>query len=188
MTKTRAGPRVQFFAMATFKLDQHSPDIDATAYVDESARLIGQVVLGRRVSVWSYVVIRGDNEPIRIGDDSNVQEGVVMHTDRGQPLTIGTGVTIGHQAMLHGCTVGDNCLIGIKATVLNGAVIGRDCLVGAGALVTERKTFPDGSLIIGTPAKVARALTDQEIEGLRASARSYAERGAWFATSMTRVG
>ncbi|CAN5162490.1 gamma carbonic anhydrase family protein [soil metagenome] len=173
--------------MAIFKLDQHTPVIDATAYVDESARVIGQVVLGRHSSVWSYAVLRGDNEPIRIGDNSNVQESVIMHTDEGHPLQIGTGVTIGHQAMLHGCTVGDNTLIGIKATVLNGAVIGRDCLVGAGALITENKTFPDGSLIIGSPAKVARALTDEEVQRLRVSAQSYVDRGAWFRSSMIRV-
>ncbi len=174
--------------MALFRLDQQAPVVDPTAYVDESARLIGMVELGAHASVWSHAVLRGDNEPIRVGRESNVQEGVVMHCDHGRPLTIGEGVTIGHQAMLHGCTVGDNTLIGIKATVLNGATIGRDCLVGAGALVTENKSFPDRSLIIGAPARVARTLTVEEVERLRESARSYVERGAWFRSSLARIG
>jgi carbonic anhydrase/acetyltransferase-like protein (isoleucine patch superfamily) len=174
--------------MALYRLNGQAPQVPASAYVAAEATLIGQVFLGERASVWSGAVIRGDNEPIRIGDQSNVQEGAVLHTDMGSPLTIGANVTIGHQAMLHGCTVGDGSLIGIQAVVLNGAVIGRNSLVGAGAIVTERKTFPDRSLILGAPAKVARELSDAEVANLNASADSYAQRASLFQTGLERVG
>ena len=159
--------------MPIYQLPRRLPRIADSAWVAPSADLIGEVVLEDEASVWFGVVIRADNEPIRIGARSNVQENTVMHVDTGCPLTIGQGVTIGHQAMLHGCTVGDNSLIGIQAVILNRAVIGRNCLVGAGSLVTEGKTFPDGSLILGSPAKVVRALTPEEIANLQQSAESY---------------
>ncbi len=173
--------------MAIYQLDEHAPEIPSTAYVADSAVLIGKVRLGDKSSIWSGAVLRGDNELIHVGDRSNVQEGAVLHTDKGFPLQIGEAVTVGHQAMLHGCTIGEGSLIGIQAVVLNGAKIGRYCLVGAGALVTEGKEFPDYSLIIGSPAKVVRSLTDEQIEGLRKSAQTYVERGAHFKQHLTRI-
>ncbi|MEO7057312.1 MAG: gamma carbonic anhydrase family protein [Caldimonas sp.] len=164
-----------------------TPNIDPTAYVADAATVIGRVVLHPGASVWSNAVLRGDNEPIVIGTGSNVQEGAVLHTDSGFPLTVGAGVTIGHQAMLHGCTIGDGSLIGIQAVVLNGAVIGRNCLVGAGAIVTEGKTFPDGSLILGAPAKVVRALTDADTKRIVHGAADYVERSARYRNQLKRV-
>lgn len=174
--------------MAIYQLGEHAPEIDPTAYVADSATLIGKVTLEANASVWSGVTIRGDNERITIGENSNVQESCVMHTDMGFPLTIGKEVTIGHQAMLHGCSVGDGSLIGIQAVVLNGARIGKGCLVGAGALVTEGKEFPDHSLIIGAPAKAVRTLTEEELQRLRLSAQSYATRGQQYKTQLKRIG
>jgi carbonic anhydrase/acetyltransferase-like protein (isoleucine patch superfamily) len=174
--------------MAIYQLGEHAPVIDASAYVADSASLIGKVTLEANTSVWSGVTIRGDNERITIGANSNVQEGTVMHTDMGYPLTIGQHVTIGHQAMLHGCTVGDGSLIGIQAVILNGAKIGKGCLVGAGALVTEGKEFPDYSLIIGTPAKAIRTLGPDDIARLEASAASYVARGQLFKTQLKKIG
>jgi len=146
------------------------------------------VTLGERVHVLFGAVIRGDDEPIVIGDDSNVQDNAVLHTDPGCPLTIGRGVTIGHQVMLHGCTIGDGSLIGIQAVVMNGAVIGKHCLVGAGSIVTERKTFPDRTLIIGSPAKALRELTDAEVANLVSASAAYVVRGALFRDELERVG
>lgn len=174
--------------MAIYQLGDDAPEIDPSAYVADAAVLIGKVTLAANASVWSGVTIRGDNERITIGRNSNVQENCVMHTDMGFPLDVGADVTIGHQAMLHGCTIGDGSLIGIQAIVLNGARIGKGCLVGAGALVTEGKEFPDHSLIIGAPAKVARTLTPEEVERLTLSAASYAARGQRFKTALTRIG
>lgn len=174
--------------MAIYQLGEHAPEIDPSAYVADSATLIGKVTLEANASVWSGVTIRGDNERITIGENSNVQESCVMHTDMGFPLTLGKGVTVGHQAMLHGCTVGDGSLIGIQAIVLNGARIGKGCLVGAGALVTEGKEFPDNSLIIGAPAKVVRTLTEEEIQRLKLSAQSYAMRGQQYKAELKRIG
>lgn len=174
--------------MAIYQLGDDAPDIDPSAYVADAAVLIGKVTLQANASVWSGVTIRGDNERITIGANSNVQENCVMHTDMGFPLDVGADVTIGHQAMLHGCTIGAGSLIGIQAIVLNGARIGKGCLVGAGALVTEGKEFPDHSLIIGAPAKVARTLTPEEVERLKHSAESYAARGLRFKTDLTRIG
>ena len=164
--------------MAIYRLEEHSPRVAAGAWVADSATVIGRVELAEGASVWYGAVLRGDNDWIRIGRNSNVQDGSVLHTDNGFPLTLGDGVTVGHLAMLHGCTVGDGSLIGIQAVVLNGAKIGRHCIVGAGALVTEDKEFPDGVLIIGSPAKVARELTAQQIERLRWSASHYVD-NAW---------
>lgn len=174
--------------MAIYQLGEHAPEIDPSAYVADSATLIGKVTLEANASVWSNVTIRGDNERITIGENSNVQESCVMHTDMGFPLTLGKEVTVGHQAMLHGCTVGDGSLIGIQAIVLNGARIGKGCLVGAGALVTEGKEFPDNSLIIGAPAKVVRTLTEEEAQRLKLSAQSYAMRGQQYKAELTRIG
>lgn len=157
------------------------------AYVAEDASVIGDVVLGEDSGLWFGCVLRGDNETITIGARSNVQEHCVFHTDLGFPLEIGEGCTIGHRAMLHGCTIGDNSLIGIGAIVLNGARIGKNCLVGAGALVTEGKTFPDNSLIIGSPARVVRELDDDAIEGLRQSGAHYVEKAYRFATGLKPV-
>jgi carbonic anhydrase/acetyltransferase-like protein (isoleucine patch superfamily) len=166
--------------MPVYSLGEFVPNIATSAYIAPGATVIGKVALGEYVSVWFGATLRGDNELIRIGAHSNVQEGTVMHTDMGSPLTVGERVTIGHQAMLHGCTVGDGSLIGIQAVVLNDAVIGRNCLVAAGAVVTERKVFPDRSLILGAPAKLTRLLSDEEIAQLLASAEHYAQRGAHF--------
>jgi len=146
------------------------------------------VTLGERASVWFGAVIRADNEPINVGDGSNTQESAVLHTDPGFPMSIGANVTIGHQAMLHGCTIGDGSLIGIQAVILNGAVIGRNCLVGAGAIVTERKRFPDRSLILGAPAKVARELTDEEVALLGDAALDYVRRREIYKAGLRRIG
>ena len=161
--------------MAIYQLDDKVPVIPASCYIAPEATIIGSVVLGERVSILPGAVLRGDNDPIVIGDDSNVQENSVLHTDPGAPLTIGRGVTIGHQVMLHGCTIGDNTLIGMGATVLNGARIGNNCLIGAGALITENKVIPDNSLVMGVPGKVVRELDEAAIEGLKASALHYQE-------------
>jgi carbonic anhydrase/acetyltransferase-like protein (isoleucine patch superfamily) len=161
--------------MSMHALDGMAPEFpeDGDAWVAPGARLIGKIVLRKGASVWFNAVLRGDNEPIVVGEGSNVQDGTICHTDMGYPLTIGANCTIGHMAILHGCTVGDGSLIGMGSTVLNGAVIGRNVLVGAGALVTEGKEFPDGTLVVGRPAKVRRELTPEEIGGLAGSAERY---------------
>jgi len=174
--------------MALYRIDASTPRIAATAYIAAEATLIGAVSVGERATVLAGVVARADNEPIAIGDESNVQEGAVLHADPGFPLTIGARVTIGHQAMLHGCTIGDGSLIGIQAVVMNCAVIGASCLVGAGAVVTEGKSFPDRSLILGAPAKVVRPLSDADVANLERAASGYVERGAHFRSHLERVG
>ena len=174
--------------MPLYQLGDDAPEIHPTAYVAAEATLIGKVKLGERASVWFGAVIRADNEPILLGDGSNVQESAVLHTDPGFPLSIGANVTIGHQAMLHGCTIGDGSLIGIQAVILNGAVIGRNCLVGAGAIVTERKSFPDRSLILGAPAKVARELTDEEVARLADAAADYIRKREIYKAGLRRIG
>ena len=166
--------------MALYKLGDVSPVVAPSAYVAPSASVIGNAVLAEHSSVWFGATLRGDNETISIGVGSNVQDAAVMHTDPGFPLTIGPHVSVGHQAMLHGCTVGEGSLIGIQAVVLNAAVIGRGCLVGAGAVITERKVFADGTLILGAPAKVVRELTAEERENLLKVAANYAARGAYY--------
>ena len=173
--------------MAIYQIGEFAPQIDDTAFVAESASVIGKVHLAAHSSVWFDVTIRGDNELIAIGENSNVQESAVLHTDMGYPMTIGKNVTIGHQAMLHGCTVEDGALIGIQAVVLNGARIGKNCLVGAGALVTEGKQFPDNSLIIGSPAKVARTLSEEEISHMHKNTATYVVRAGQFKTSLVRL-
>jgi carbonic anhydrase/acetyltransferase-like protein (isoleucine patch superfamily) len=173
--------------MPLYRLGEHAPQAAASVYIAPTAAVIGKVVLGEQVGVWFGAAIRGDNETITVGDGSNIQDGAVLHTDIGFALTIGAGVTVGHQAMLHGCTVGDGALIGIQAVVLNGAVIGRNCLVGAGAVVTERKVFPDRSLILGAPAKFIRELTDEEIARQAANAADYARRCAVYRAGLAPV-
>ncbi len=174
--------------MAIYRLGDRTPVIDESVYVAEGAIVIGQVTLGKNSTVWSQAVLRGDNEPIQIGAGCNVQEGAVLHTDPGFPLTVEDHVTIAHQVMLHGCTIGEGSLIGIQAVILNGAVIGRQCLVGAGALITPGKTFPDNSLILGSPAKVVRELTEEQIADLRSTASKYARRGVFFKDHLERIG
>ena len=157
-----------------YALGEHAPELVGDGhFIAPGAVLIGRVRLLPESSVWFNCVLRGDNEPIEVGAGSNVQDGCVLHTDPGFPLTIGAGVTVGHKVMLHGCTLGDNSLIGIGSTILNGATIGKNCLVGAHSLVTEGKSFPDGSLIIGAPAKAVRQLADEEIAQIGASADHY---------------
>lgn len=173
--------------MAIYQLGPDVPQIDPSAYVTDSAHVIGKVVLGPHVSIWFGATLRGDNEPLTIGENSNLQEGCVAHSDIGYPLNIGKNVTVGHQAMLHGCTVGDGSLIGIQAVILNGAKIGKNCLVGAGALVTEGKEFPDNSLIIGSPAKAVRTLSEEQIAGLKANSANYAERATYFKQHIKRI-
>lgn len=175
--------------MPLYALDGKAPRfVEAESnWIAPDATLIGDIHLGRNVGIWFGVVIRGDNEPIVIGEDSNVQEHTVMHTDIGFPLTIGIGCTIGHRAMLHGCTIGDNTLVGMGAIVLNGARIGNNCLVGAGALVTEGKVFPDNSLIVGSPARVVRSLDEQAVAALRSSAKHYVDNGRRFRTGLSEA-
>lgn len=174
--------------MAIYRLGDDLPRLAPGAWVAETAQVIGRVALGVDASVWFGAVLRGDNEWITLGARSNVQDGSVLHTDIGSPLTLGDAVTVGHQAMLHGCSVGDGSLIGIQAVVLNGARIGKCCLVGAGALVTEGKEFPDGSLIVGSPAKVLRPLTEQELARLARGAAHYVENARRYAVQLARVG
>ena len=173
--------------MAIFKIGTHTPDVDASAYVTDSASVIGNVHLAANTSVWFGAALRGDNELISIGEGSNVQECAVLHTDMGYPLIVGKNVTIGHQAMLHGCTVGDGSLIGIQAVVLDGAVIGKNCLVAAGALVTSGKEFPDNSLIMGSPAKAVRELTQEQINDIQRGVQTYIERAAYFKQELKRI-
>jgi len=161
------------------------PRIANSVWISPNAAVIGNVILEQDVSVWFGVTIRGDQpEPITVRAQTNVQDGTVLHSDAGVPLTIGKGVTIGHQVMLHGCTIGDNSLIGIGATVLNNAVIGKNCIVGAGALITEGKHIPDGSLVVGAPGKVVRELSQEQIEELRKSAAHYVENAKRFSKDL----
>ena len=173
--------------MPIYALGPHRPAIDPTAYVTDTAVLIGKVELQAESSVWFGATLRGDNEPIVIGQGSNVQEGAVLHTDPGSPLTVHDHVTVGHQAMLHGCTIGEGSLIGIQAVVLNNAVIGKHCLIGACALVTTGMTIPDGSLVLGSPAKVIRPLTEAEIADIQRGVKTYVERARMFRKEFTRI-
>jgi carbonic anhydrase/acetyltransferase-like protein (isoleucine patch superfamily) len=170
-----------------YALDGIAPDIDPAAWVADDANIIGRVMIGASASVWFGVTIRGDNEVITVGAGSNVQESSVLHTDIGYPLTIGTNCTIGHRAMLHGCTIGDGTLIGMGATILNGARIGKGCLIGACALVTEGKEIPDGSLVMGAPGKVVRVLDADAQARLLASAAGYQANARRFRAGLRRV-
>jgi carbonic anhydrase/acetyltransferase-like protein (isoleucine patch superfamily) len=173
--------------MAIYKLNDLSPSVSATAWVADSAQVMGDVRLADNVSVWFGAVLRGDTEPIHIGENSNVQDLCVVHADVGFPVTVGVNVTVGHQVTLHGCTVGDNSLIGIQAVVLNGAKIGKNSIVGAGSVVTEGKEFPDNSLIVGSPAKVIRVLDDATAARLLKSATHYVANGKRYATGLVRL-
>jgi carbonic anhydrase/acetyltransferase-like protein (isoleucine patch superfamily) len=173
--------------MAIYQLDDLVPQIHPTAYVASSAEVIGDVHMAEGSSVWFGVVIRGDSETIRIGKGSNVQDLSMLHADEGVPLTIGENVTIGHQVMLHGCTIGNGSLIGIQAVVLNNAKIGKNCLVGAGSVVTEGKEFPDNALIIGSPAKVVRIMDEVQIARLQGAARHYQINGPRFAKGLKKI-
>lgn len=173
--------------MPRYRLNDHEPALAASAWAAPDAQLIGQVTLGERSSVWFGAILRADNDRILIGNDSNIQDGAVLHTDPGIELIVGEHVTVGHQAMLHGCSIGDGSLIGIQAVILNRAVIGRECLVGAGALVTEGKVFPDGALIIGAPAKVARMLSAEERQALSQSAARYVSHAALYRGQLHRI-
>lgn len=166
--------------MPAYKLGNLTPKIAASAYLAPNATVLGNVVLAEQANVWFGATIRGDNEEIRIGAGSNVQDGAVLHTDPGFPMSIAAHVSIGHQAMLHGCTVGEGSLIGIQAIVLNGAKIGKGCLVAAGAVVTEGKSFPDNSLILGAPAKMMRELSEEERGNIRKIAENYAARADYY--------
>ncbi|MGV6813339.1 MAG: gamma carbonic anhydrase family protein [Brevirhabdus sp.] len=175
--------------MTQYSLNGHAPQCPESGdfWIAPDANLIGRVVLGEGASIWFGATLRGDNEAIVIGDGTNVQENTVMHTDMGFPLTIGANCTIGHKAMLHGCTIGTNSLIGMGATVLNGAVIGDNCLIGAGALITEGKHIPDGSLVMGAPGKVVRELDARAIAGLTASALHYQDNMRRFRDGLKEV-
>ena len=170
--------------MPLYSLGDLSPQLGEGAWAAPSADLIGDVRLGTLASVWFGAVLRGDNTPLILGEETNFQDGAIGHSDAGFPLTIGARVTVGHQAILHGCAVADDCLIGMGARILNGAVIESECIVGAGALITEGKRFERGSLIVGAPARVVRQVTKEERELLRASAAHYAEKAARYATSL----
>jgi carbonic anhydrase/acetyltransferase-like protein (isoleucine patch superfamily) len=173
--------------LAIYQFGDDSPQLAPSAWVADSAQVIGRVQMAEGSSVWYGAVLRGDNDWIRIGARSNVQDGTVMHTDMGFPLTIGEDVTIGHQVMLHGCTVGDGSLIGIQAVVLNGAKIGRNCLVGAGAVVTEGKEFPDNSLILGAPAKVVKEISAEQAARIRHGALHYVENAQRHRTMLKKI-
>ena len=173
--------------MPIYKVDGKSPAIDETVYVADGATVIADVTLEERVSLWTGSVLRGDNDPIKVEAETNIQEGAVLHADPGFPIHVGRNVTIGHQAMLHGCTIGDRSLIGIQSVILNGAVIGKGCLVAAGAVVTEGKVFPDNSLIIGTPAKAVRKVTPQMHEKMRQDNADYVDRAKRYKETLVRM-
>ena len=175
--------------MTRYAIDGKEPTLpeDGSCWIAPGAHVIGDARLGCQTSIWFGAVIRADNTPILVGDRTNVQEGAMLHSDPDAPLAIGAGCTIGHHAILHGCTVGDDVLIGMGATVLNRAVIGDGCLVGAGALVTEGKVFAPRSLIVGSPARAVRTLDEAAVGAIRASAQGYAERAAKFAAGLRRI-
>ena len=174
--------------MPIYTLGTHAPRIDPQSWIAPNATVIGQVHLAKNASIWWNATVRGDTDCIRIGENTNIQDGSVLHTDHGIQLVIGRDVTVGHLVTLHGCSIGDGSLIGIGAVILNGAKIGKNCLVGAGALVTEGKEFPDGSMIVGAPAKAIRQLTPEQIEGLRHSARHYVDNARRFKGGLRKLG
>jgi len=167
-----------------YSIDNLTPDCDQANFIASNATVIGNVQMEQDVSIWFNVVIRGDNDPIKIGAGSNVQDGSILHTDSGAPLTIGKMVTVGHKVMLHGCSISDHCLIGINSTILNHAVIGKHSIVGANSLITENKTFPENSLIMGSPAKVIREVTSEDIKMIKYSAQGYILNGKRFAKGL----
>ncbi len=173
--------------MPIYKIDQKTPQIAASAWVAPSATVIGDARLGDNVSIWWNAVLRGDNDPIHIGANSNIQDGSVLHTDEGVPMHIGANVTVGHMVMLHGCTVGDNSLIGIGSVILNRAVIGKHSIVGANTLIPEGKVFPDGVLIVGSPGKVVRELSEEEKARLQKSADHYVDNARRYASRLVEL-
>src|SRR5690348_7137053 len=173
--------------MPLYSLGDWKPQLAQGAWAAPSADLIGDVRLGARASVWFGAVLRGDNTPLILGDETNFQDGSIGHSDADFPLTIGARVTVGHQAILHGCTISDDCLIGMGARILNGAVLEPECIVGAGALITEGKHFERGSLIVGAPARIVRQVTDEERQLLRMSAAHYAEKAQRYAAELTLI-
>ena len=174
--------------MSLYEIDGIAPQLGEGAWAAPSADLIGDVRLETKASVWFGAILRADNTPIILGEETNFQDGAVGHSDPGVPLTIGARVTVGHQAILHGCTVSNDCLIGMGARILNGAFLGPECLVGAGALITEGKRFEEGGLIVGSPARFVRSLTDSEKAALRVSATHYAEKSARYANALRLLG
>jgi carbonic anhydrase/acetyltransferase-like protein (isoleucine patch superfamily) len=170
--------------MASYELDGFRPEAEGDHWIADTAVVLGRVILKKNASVWFGAVLRGDNDPITIGENSNVQDGSVLHTDDGSPLTIGRDCTIGHMVMLHGCTIGDNTLIGIGSVILNGAKIGRNCLIGARTLITEGKEIPDNSLVMGAPGKVVRTLDADQARMMTASAHHYVENWRRYARSL----
>lgn len=174
--------------MAIYTLNHLTPELGENTWVADSAEVIGQVITGQNVSIWFGAVIRGDSEPIRIGRNTNIQDNAVLHNDIGIPLTVGENVTVGHSAMLHGCEVGDGSLIGIMATVLNNVVIGKYCLIGANTMIPEGRVIPDRSLVVGTPGRIIRSLSDEEISGLLKNAEGYVKNAVRFRTGLKRIG
>lgn len=173
--------------MSIYALGDRTPRFGEGSWVAHNATVIGAVDAGHDVSIWYNVVIRGDNDPITIGEGSNIQDGSVLHNDKGVPLTIGKHVTVGHMAMLHGCTIGDGSLIGINAVILNKAVIGKNCIIGANALIPEGKVIPDRSLVVGSPGRVIRELSDAEIEHLKWNASHYVDNARLYSTELRAV-
>ncbi len=175
--------------MPIYQLDNIAPEIpqDEFTWIAPTAVLLGKVILERNANIWFGAVLRGDNEAITIGEGSNVQENCVLHTDMGYPLVVGAGCTIGHKAMLHGCIIGENSLVGMGATILNGAEIGKNCIIGAGALVAEGKKIPDNSLVVGMPGKVIRQLDDAAVSMLKASSAHYVENSKRFAAGLNEI-
>lgn len=170
-----------------YQLDNHKPNIDPSSFIADNATVIGQATIKQNASVWFNVVIRADNDQITIGEGSNIQDGSVLHIDPGFPLTIGREVTVGHKVMLHGCHIGDGSLIGINAVVLNGANIGKNCLVGANALVTENMQIPDGSLVLGSPAKIVKTLSAEQQEKVRKGANHYIQNAKRYKETLKGV-
>lgn len=168
-----------------YQLSERIPELRGTGhFIADTAAVIGSVILESHASVWFGAVLRGDNEPIHVGENSNIQDGAVLHTDMGAPCNIAQDVTIGHQAMLHGCSIGAGSLIGIKAVILNHSVIGKNCLIGANALITEGKIIPDNSLVVGSPGKVIRTLSELEIASMHANTAHYVEKAQHFALNL----
>ena len=163
-----------------YSLEDKKPSFEVTCFIADSATLIGSVVLGDYVNVWFNAVLRADTDLLTVGENSNIQDGSVLHMDKGFPLTIGRNVTIGHKVMLHGCTIGDSSLVGMNAVVLNGAKIGKNCLIGANALVPEGREIPDSSVVLGSPGKIVREVTSSEIESFQSSAKAYVQKGRLF--------
>ena len=173
--------------MAVFELDGVRPELDPESWVADSATVLGRVILNKGASVWFGATLRGDNDPITIGENSNIQDGSVLHTDLGVPLTIGRNVTVGHMVMMHGCEVGDNSLIGIGSIILNNAKIGKNCLIGANTLITEGKVIPDGSMVMGAPGKVIREVSEQQLQGMLAGSHHYVENWKRYAKGLKRI-